>query len=64
MKTKKSWIMTLVLVLLVSLLAACGKKDAGNASPSASAPSSSEPAGETAQERSRFRSGTSIPTDR
>jgi len=50
MKTKKSWIMTLVLVLLVSLLAACGKKDAGNASPSASAPSSSEPAGETAQE--------------
>src|SRR5690606_40035449 len=50
MKTKKSWIMTLVLALLVSLLAACGKKDAGNASPSASAPSSSEPAGETAQE--------------
>ncbi|WP_296973365.1 hypothetical protein [Thermobacillus sp. ZCTH02-B1] len=31
MKTKKSWIMTLVLMLLVSLLAACGKKDAGNA---------------------------------
>lgn len=50
MKTKKSWIMTLVLVLLVSLLAACGKKDAGNASPSASAPSPGEPAGETAQE--------------